>query len=291
MPAIARPSALARRGALAALAAAVVSAAPALAAADPTPPRVLGAPTAWIPPAGAITATAGSELRGAGSVAVGYGLGGLAHVEIGADTEVRTCGDCAERATPRWLPRATFRLGAPAGWRRGWPALALGVSTTFGDRTITERGAAPPAPASAALIDRPRATEAFVIASQALGPVRVHGGAAALAARFSALERGPVVRPLLGVEGRWARYPRSALLADLSWSTRLEAPAAPDARRGPRIEALAAVGARFQFFTWASIELGVRVPATEGLAGAQAVVRLRGIWEVGTPARRRLELR
>jgi hypothetical protein len=253
------------------------------ASADPVEARLLTAPTAWLPPAGALTASAAFEpsvtARDDGAVIVGYGLGGLAALELGADTEIRTCTRCSEPANGRWLPRAAFRLGAPEdAWFRGMPALALGLETTFA------------APGFGAF-QRPRVTEAYVVASRDLGVVRLHAGAVAVAAAFGELELAPVLRPIAGLELRPPTWPRSSFLVDVAWSTRLEAEAEPSDRRGPRLEMMIGGGARYQFFRWASIDLGVRFPREEGLANGKVLVRLNGVWELATPQKRRLELR
>lgn len=253
------------------------------ASADPADARLLTAPTAWLPPAGALTASAAFEpsasARDDGAVIVGYGLGGLAALELGADTEIRTCTRCDEPANARWFPRAAFRIGAPQdAWFRGMPALALGLKNTF---------AAP----GFGVFQRPRVTEAYVVASRDLGVVRVHAGAVAVAAAFGDLELAPVLRPVAGLELRPPTWPRSSFLADVAWSTRLEAEAEPSDRRGPRLEMMIGGGARYQFFRWASIDLGVRFPREEGLANGKVMVRLSGVWELASPKKRRLELR
>jgi hypothetical protein len=262
---------------------ATIAATARLAAADPAEARLLTAPTAWLPPAGALTATAAIEQsvehKGDGAVIVGYGLGGLAAIELGADTEIRTCTRCGEPANARWFPRAQFRLGARQdAWFRGMPALALGVKNTF---------AAP----GFGGFERPRVTEAYVVASRAVGRVRVHGGAMAIAAAFGDLELAPVLRPIAGFELRPPGWPRSTLVADVAWTTRLELEAEPSDRRGPRLEMMIGGGARYQFFRWATAEIGVRVPRDEGLANGRVMVRLNGVWELGNPGKRRLELR
>jgi hypothetical protein len=249
------------------------------AAADPVEARLLTAPTAWLPPGGALTATASADQLGGGSAFVGLGLGDLASVEIGADSEVRTCTRCSDPADERWFPRAAFRLGARQdAWFRGMPALAIGLKNTFAARGF---GA----------FREPRATEAYVVASRIIGPFRLHGGVAVIAAGFGDFELSPQLRPLGGFELRIASLPRSTFVGDVGWSARLEQEPEPSPRRGPRLEALFGVGARYQFFRWATIELGVRVPRDEGLAGARAMVRLNGVWELATPEKRRLELR
>jgi hypothetical protein len=249
------------------------------AAADPVETRLLTAPTAWLPPGGALTATASADQLGGGSAFLGFGLGDLAFVEVGADSEVRTCTNCIEPADERWFPRAAFRLAARQdAWFRGMPALAIGLKNTFAARGF---GA----------FREPRVTEAYVVASRIVGPLRLHGGVAAIAAGFGDFELSPQLRPLGGFEIRIKSLPRSTFIGDVGWSTRLEQEPEPSTRRGPRLEAMFGVGARYQFFDWATIELGVRVPQEEGLAAARAMVRLNGVWELTTPEKRRLELK
>jgi hypothetical protein len=262
---------------------ATIAATARLAAADPVEPRLLTAPTAWLPPAGALTASAAidpsAQSRDDGAVTVGYGLGGLAAVELGADTEIRTCTACDRPANGRWFPRASFRLGARQdAWFRGMPALALGLKNTF---------AAP----GFGGFERPRVTEAYVVASREIGRVRVHGGAMAIAAAFGDLELSPRLRPIAGVELRPPGWPRSTLVADVAWTTRLEQEPEPSERRGPRLEAMIGGGARYQFFDWAAIEVGFRVPKDEGLSSGRVLVRLSGVWELADPGKKRLQLR
>lgn len=267
------------RNALTLLATLVLAAAGRTAAADPVEARLLTAPTAWLPPGGALTATASADQLGGGAVLVGLGLGGLAAIELGADSEIRTCTDCGQPAEERWFPRASFRLGARQdAWFRGMPALAIGLKNTFAARGF---GA----------FEEPRVTEAYLTASRIVGPFRLHAGVVAIAAGFGDLELAPQLRPVGGFEIRLASLPRSTFIGDVGWTARLEHEPEPSERRGPRLEAMGGIGARYQFFRWASIELGVRVPRDDGLANARAMVRLNGVWELAAPEKRRLELR
>lgn len=250
---------------------------------DPVEARLLTAPTAWLPPSGAVIASVAFEpsveARDDGALSVGYGLGGLAALELSLDTEVRTCTRCDEPANARWFPRAAFRIGTPQDTLiRGMPALVLGVKNMF-------------ATPGFGVFERPRVTEAYVVASRDLTVVRLHAGVMAIAAAFGDFELSPVLRPIAGLELRPPTWPRSSFLADVGWSMRLEAEAEPSERRGPRPELMIGGGARFQFFAWASIELGVRFPQEEGLAGGKILVRLNGVWELATPQKRRLQLR
>lgn len=232
------------------------------AAADPVLGRVLTAPTAWLTPAGAVVGTAGSDHRGAGSVSVGYGLGGLAAVELGTDTDVRG-GDTDPSGL--WLGRAGFRLGAGQdAWFAGMPAVVVGVRTTFAARGHT--------------YGRARATEAYLVGSRVLGPTRLHLGVAAIDGGFGDQQAGgsdgarlgTQVRPLAGLEWTPPIYPRTSILADVMWVPRLE----PDQAR---LEWVAGWGVRYQALRWGSIELAVRHRQGEGLGDSTVMIRLNGV--------------
>ncbi len=189
---------------------------------------------------------------------VGYSLGGIAAVDLGADTEIRTCTSCDRPANGRWFPRASSRIGP--GRTRCSAACRPSCS---GSRTRSPRR-------TWAGLGRPRVTEAYVAASRVIGPVRVHGGATVFAAEFADLELSSELRPFAGIELRPPGWPRSHFMADVAWTTRLELEPEPSARRGPQLEAMIGGGARYQFFEWAAIELGFRVPQDEGPRGEHA---------------------
>ena len=262
----------------------VVLGAPDRAGADAVPgaslteSRVFTAPTAWLTPEGAITGSAGLDAsslvrpdhHGDGHLIVGYGLGGLAAVELGIDTDVRACAGCDvqpdQRPVAIWLARAAFRLGAPQdAWVRGMPAVALGVRTTAGSGNTR---------AGALSFPEPRVSEAYIDASRALGPVRLHAGAIAIAPGFGDRTLRPQVRPLGGLEWTPAQYPRTSLMGDFSYSARLETAA-------PVTEWVAGWGVRYQALRWASIELAVRHRDDEALRDSTVLLRVNGIWHTG----------
>jgi hypothetical protein len=225
------------------------------ATADPSLPRLLTAPTAWLPAEGAVIGTAGLDHRGDGSIDVGYGLGGLAEVDVGADTDLRACvgGPCGatRRATAQWLGHAAFRVGARQdAWFAGQPALLVGVTTGFG---------------------HPRATEAYVIASREVSVVRLHAGAAVLDARVGDARMGLRVRPVAGLELMPPQYPKTTLLTDVAWVPRFE----PD---HATLEWVGGVGVRYQALRWSSIELDVRHRGGEDLGATTVFVRINGVW-------------
>lgn len=260
-----------------ALAAAHVAHAEPAALARAEAPRVLTAPTAWLPAEGALTATLGfdpsafarAKRHGDGSLVVGYGLGRIASVELGTDTDVRGCTECDAEAGPAaiWLGRAAFRIGAPEdALFRGMPAMLLGVRTTFATFNTRQQARA---------FARPRVSEAYVVTSRRLGPVRLHGGASLLAAGFDPPDDelpppstlGPALRPLAGLEWTPAIYPRTTLLADFAYSVRFE-------RAAPALEWIAGWGVRYQALRWSSLELAVRHREDEGLRSSTVLVRI-----------------
>lgn len=233
------------------------------AAADPVMGHVVTAPTAWLPPSGAIVGTLGSDHRGAGTFDLGIGLGGIASLDLGLDTDVRGCTACDPvdgDAAPLWMGRAAFRLGARQdAWFRGMPALVLGIRNTFAAHGHTF-GAA-------------RSTDAYVVASRSLGPVRIHGGLQVTEAAYGArtAHLSPTLSPLLGLEWTPGIYPRSTMLFDLVRMPRLE----PDA---VRMEWMGDLGVRYQAFWWGSIDLAVRYREDQNLSQSAVLVRLNGVF-------------
>jgi len=239
------------------VAAAVIAAARPVAA-DPAGSRVLTAPTAWLPPAGAATATLGLDHRGDTAAFASAALGELAEVELDQDTDVRGCADCAMQRTPLRLGRAAFRIGARQdAWLRGMPALVLGVRATF--------AAYQPA------VGAPRATDAYLVASRDLGVVRLHAGVDALAASVADHHSAAALRPLAGVELHPPMYPRSSLLGDIAWEPEL------DAAQGPVLRWMLGIGVRYQAFSWGSVELAVRARQGDDLGGATVMARFNAI--------------
>lgn len=210
------------------------------AAADPSGPRVLTAPTAWLARAGEAQAMLGADHRGHAEARVTYGLGGIAEAELGGDRDAGAT-----------LGRAAFRIGVPqdAGLR-GLPALTLGVRASF---------AGP----------RFQISDAYVVASRELGVVRLHAGVDALA--FSAEDRHAArLRPLAGLELHPPMYPRSSLIGDVAWQPAL---AAAD----PKLAWLLGIGVRFQALPWASVELAVRSRQAEALGDSTVLLRVNAV--------------
>jgi len=235
-----------------------VAAAARPAAADPDEPRVVTAPTAWLLHAGERRAMLALDHRGDAAVIAGAGLGELAELELGSDADVRGCAGCTARPSPVALGRAAFRIGArqDAGFP-GMPAIVLGVRTTFAARGHD--------------LGAPRATDAYAVASRALGVVRLHAGLDAITASAGGLRAAARLVPLAGLEIHPPIYPRSSLLGDLAWEPVL------DARRGPALEWLLGIGVRYQAFRWASVELAVRARQHEELGASTVMIRVNAI--------------
>jgi hypothetical protein len=212
--------------------AALAIAAPA--AADPSGPRVLTAPTAWLTGPGEAQAMLGVDHRGHAEARATYGLGGIAEAELGGDRDAGVT-----------LGRAAVRIGLHQ--RAGLPALTLGARASF---------AGP----------RFQIHDAYVVASRDLGVVRLHAGVDALA--FSAEDRHAArLRPLAGLELHPPMYPRSSLIGDLAWQPAL---AAAD----PKLAWLLGIGVRFQALPWASVELAVRSRQGEALGDSTVLLRV-----------------
>jgi len=225
------------------------------AAAEPSGSRVLTAPTAWLPEAGAAVVMLGVDHRGDGAAVLGYGLGRIAEVELGSESDIRGCADCSARPSPLWLGRAGFRIGArPDAWFTGMPAIVFGVRATF-----AVRGHA---------VHDPQANDAYLVASRDLGVVRLHAGADAISASVDGRRAGARIRPLAGLELHPPMYPRSSLLGDVAWEPTL------DAQRGPQLGWMLGVGVRYQAFAWASVELAVRARQAEDLGASTVLVRV-----------------
>jgi len=235
------------------------------AAADPVGARVLTAPTAWLPAAGAAVAMLGVDQRGDGAAVIGYGLGGIAEVELGADTDVRGCA-CDTRPSAIWLGRAAFRVGARQdAWLRGMPAIALGVRASFAARGHE--------------VHEPRASDAYLVASRDLGVVRVHAGVDALSAAVDGRRSPARLRPLAGLEIHPPIYPRSSLIGDLAWT--------PALAGVPTLGWALGIGVRFQALPWASVELAVRAREHEDLGASTVLLRVNAAWRPSAPRSRR----
>jgi hypothetical protein len=237
------------------------------ASADPKLPRVLTAPTAWLVPENVVYGTASLDHRGDGSIDLGYGLGGIAELDLGADTDSREClaPPCAVMGTDNlagatWLPRAGFRMGLRQDmFFAGEPAIVVGATKTFGH--TREVG------------------EVYLVVSRTLKFLHVHAGIAAMDARHGMTRMTAQLRPLAGLELRPPQYPKTTLMGDIAWTPRFE----PDPK-GPTTEWVVGWGVRYQALTWGSIELDVRHRGkgndAEDLGASTVMIRVNGVWEL-----------
>jgi hypothetical protein len=242
------------------------SAEPTNAEPPPTAPRVLTAPTAWLPPAGAVVGTGTLDHRGDGSAVVGVGLGGIAALDVGTDTDVRGCTICDGSDTnPIYLGRATFRMGVGQNALfHGMPALLIGARTTF---------------ASSGSLGRVRVSEVYAVASRTLehpkvGEFRLHAGGIVFDASLKDTELGPKLRFVGGFEYRPPAYPKTTLMGDIAYVPLVQNTAIPDID----VEYLIGWGVRYQAFEWGSIELAVRHREAEGLGDSTVMVRVNGVF-------------
>jgi hypothetical protein len=223
------------------------------AAADPAPiGHVITAPTAWLPPEGGLVASAGIDQRGDGGFRIAYGLGGIAAVELGKDSDMRACTDpCAERTDKQ--PSSNGHMGYTMGVGQDGPrpAIALGFLTTFDKASL-------------------KAVDLHLVASYAISGVRIHAGVAAIQSRVGDATSGVLLRPSLGFELTPPQYRKTTLMGDFAYLPLLDASA-------PTVEWTAGWGVRYQAFQWSSIELDVRHRESEGLGDSTVMVRVNAL--------------
>jgi hypothetical protein len=206
----------------------------------PTPPRLFHIPTGHIQPAGRGHGSAGADHRGGGLFALTYGLGGVADLDVEVTDRFVTADD-----DERPHASALFKLGLGERQLGFWhPAAALGFRKSFAGQSD-------------------EIAELFVATSTSLGPVNLHAGAN----YWGGVEQ---VRPFGGFEWRTGIYPRTTLLADLSWAPDLDT-------NDPSLRWLGAWGVRYQAFAWGSIELGVRHREDQSLRDSTVFVRVNGV--------------
>jgi hypothetical protein len=256
----------------------------------PPPPHlahVVDVPTAWIAPRDQVWGSGGASAGDSGlkastrdsalMVMVGAGLAGLAEVSVGLSDKLIACKPCGglDRASqPAWLGIAGFRLGLPAGkLGRGQPAVALGFERSFAGWAGHDGGDAAPDERVT-----PRVAQLHLVTSLERGGVRVHVGATMTdaevtdsAAHTVHLRRGlGQLRPLVGVELTTPKYPKTTLLAELTW-----APELGDERITMRWAG--SWGVRYQALRWGSIELAVRHRERDGLEDSTVLIRVNGV--------------
>ena len=228
--------------------------------ARPVHDRVWLAPTAELPAEGDVLGALSLDRHGGFDMTAGYGFGGIAELELAiANSDARLCDPCSplERST------ATFRVGAREDdLFAGAPALVLGVEAGFD------------AHASGL-----HATEAYVVATRHIAAVTLHAGVAATATGHDNSAATTAVRPVAGVELIPPAFPKTTLLADVSWQPKFETPMPGTVTSTS--ELAFAWGVRYQTFPWLAVELAVRHDAS-AFGDPDVLVRVTGQWGTGT---------
>jgi hypothetical protein len=217
------------------------------------------APTAELPAEGDVIGSASLDRHGGFDMTAGYGFGGIAELEMAiANSDARLCDPCSalERST------ATFRFGPREDdLFEGAPALVLGVEAGFD------------AHASGL-----HATEAYLVATRHIEMVTLHAGVAATATGHDNSGATTLVRPIGGVELIPPAFPKTTLLADVSWQPKFSTVAAATTSTS---ELAFAWGVRYQTFPWLAVELAVRHDAS-AFGDPDVLVRVTGQWGTGT---------
>jgi hypothetical protein len=229
--------------------------------ARPVHDRVWLAPTAELPAEGDVLGAISLDRHGGFDMTGGYGFGGIAELELAiANSDARLCDPCSplERST------ATFRFGAREDdLFEGAPTLVLGVQAGFD------------AHASGLHV-----TEAYIVATRHIAAVTLHAGVAATATGHDNSAATTVVRPLAGVELIPPAFPKTTLLADVSWQPKFTTTALTTAVESTS-ELAFAWGVRYQTFPWLAVELAVRHDAS-AFGDPDVLVRVTGQWGTGT---------
>ncbi len=239
---------------------------------SPPVPRVLNVPSAHLQGAGRLFLTAGGSLVTERDPFAGitFGLGNLADVDLELHDRVGNCNGCTpERRAAASIatPTAGFKVGLPEARLARWqPALALGFRAPIASRQV----AGPDGERTL------RAARMTLMASRTLRPIELHGGAEI----WDASARGPAgdlflhdrpladrIRPYLGLGWNPSAYPRTWLLADLSFAPVVD---------GDDIEMRYTFdwGVRYRWTSWSSVELDVRYRQGDELGDTDVLVRI-----------------
>lgn len=232
----------------------------------PTAPRLVDLETAQKPFAHAM---AGISHRGDVVATMELSLGGIAGVGFGYDDRL-FAGDDGNDAEVRARRTAWFRMNAEAGrWFALQPALDLTFQRTLSnDEGDDDEGSTDDDPQAAEL----RATATQSWRSSRFGVLDVSGGVGLweVARGQERLSDGALasrLRPFAGVAWTPPSYPRTSLL--------LEGTFGPSVIGGePRLDWRLGWGARYQVFSWSTIDLVVRNRQDAGLAGSTVMVRV-----------------
>lgn len=240
-------------------------------AAAPTARHVVDAPTAWLAPARQLHVDLGASHRGEPSATIGFGLGGLADLEVALTDRLIACPGCGATRAERDLAAATarFKVGWATAPTRPW---RLGAALAFG-RTIATRHAQVGGRAAMG-----ESAQLQLVVGLRWRGAEAHVGGELWAARHGAAELAPAgaraLRPLLALSWTPPPYPRTTMLVDVSWSPVVEDP-------GPRLGWVLGWGVRYQALRWGAIELVVRQRQDEALGDATVLVRVSGALALG----------
>jgi len=245
-------------------------------AAAPVAPRTLYTPTAYLQGARRAFASAGGDHRGGGFLALSLGLGDLAEVDLELGNRLAVCEACAEQervATSITAASALFKIGVGEGRYAGWqPAIALGFRAPIGSTGATVDG----------IDSEVRAARLYLAASKSLGQVTLHGGvdvwdeSATSDGQERVLHDSPLgerVRPFVAVGWNPPVYPRTTLLAEVSYAPVVESTAID-------MRWLGGWGVRYQALSWGSIELAMRHREGDSLGDSTVLIRVNGAFGI-----------
>ncbi len=223
-----------------------------------TAPRLVDRATAVMPWSYAI---AGVSHRGEPMAALEVRFGEIAAVGVGYDDRLLT-GATVEDAAAEGRVNAWFRVGVEA---RRWSAYQPALDLTF--ERSNGAGVAQAAELRAGVTQSWRSAFSGVFdATAGVGLWEVRGDGA----RLSEGELVERVRPFAGLAWTPAAYPNTSLLVEGSFGPRvIDGAPALDWRLG--------WGARYQVFSWATIDLVVRNRQDAGLAGSTVMVRMAAL--------------
>lgn len=233
----------------------------------PTAPRLIDVVTAHKPFA---HAALGLSHRGDLLATLELTLGEIAAAGLGYDDRLLV-GATADDAEVQGRLSEWFRMNVPAGhWWRWQPALDLTFQRT--EARADEDSDARGGQARAAEL---RATATKSWRSSAFGVIDLTAGLglweiAGPDVRLSDQAIGARVRPFGGVAWTPPSYPRTSLLLEGSFG-----PTVLDGQ--PRLDWRLGWGARYQVFSWSTIDLVVRNREDAGLAGSTVMVRLTAV--------------
>jgi hypothetical protein len=249
--------------------------------APPVPPRVFHTPTAWLQPSGQTFGSAGANHRLGGFFALAAGLGELAEIDVSVTDRFLRCEalcDGKRETSSAWVGSALFKTGiSEDAWFSGQPAVALGFRKSFHAQRLEGASA------------RPELAELYVVASRRVSTAALHVGAQVFdhqlggARLLDTDDLARRIRPMAGASWRPPAYPRTTILADVSFvpETRALGASAETA-----LAWLVGWGVRYQALSWGSVELGIRHRQDDGLEGSTVLVRFNGVTSVGAIRRR-----